>query len=114
MFTIRSARTAFFDVDDTLLEWQSCGQHEENAIRIVNNGHTFYKKAIWPNVNGLKDHAHAGHVVIIWSAGGVDWATSVIKALKLEKYVDIILTKPDWYYDDKEAQYWLPERQFKE
>lgn len=113
MFTCKAGRTSYFDCDDTLLEWESCSKHDENAVQVRNNGHIFYKRAIHPNINALKDHSHAGHIVIVWSAGGVEWATSVIRALKLEDYVDVILTKPDWYYDDKGAEHWLPERQFK-
>ena len=114
MFSCRSGRTAYFDVDDTLLEWQSCNKSDENAVKVVNNGHIFYKKAIWANIKALKDHSHAGHIVIVWSKGGVDWANAVIHALSLEKYVDVALTKPDWYYDDQEATHWMPEVQFKE
>ncbi len=113
MFTCKAGRTAYFDVDDTLMEWQTCSKHDENAVQVRNNGHIFYKKAIWPNIEGLKDHAHAGHIVIVWSKGGVEWATAVITALRLEHYVDIVLTKPDWYYDDQPASSWFPERQFK-
>ncbi len=113
MFTCKAGRTTYFDVDDTLLEWQSCGENDEDAVKVSNNGHIFYKKAIYPNINALKDHSRAGHIVIVWSAGGVEWATAVVEALEIEKYVDVVLTKPDWYYDDKEADHWLPERQFK-
>lgn len=114
MFTCRAGRTVYFDVDDTLLEWISCNKTDSNAIKVRNNGHTFYKRALCANIEALKDHSHAGHVVIVWSAGGVEWATAVILSLGLEKYVDAILTKPDWYYDDKGAEHWLPERQFKQ
>ena len=113
MFIGKPGRTAYFDVDDTLLEWVSCNEHDVNAVEVNNNGHIFYKKAIIANINGLREHSHAGHVVIVWSKGGVEWATNVIKALNLEAYVDVILTKPDWYYDDMPAEHWLPERQFK-
>lgn len=113
MFTSKPGRTVYFDVDDTLLEWKSCDERDKNAVEVRNNGHIFHKKAISANIEGLKDHSYAGHVVIVWSKGGVEWATSVVRSLGLEKYVDIILTKPDWYYDDMEAEHWLPERQFK-
>jgi len=113
MHACKAGRTVYVDVDDTLLEWQSCTEHDTDAVKVYNNDHVFYKRAIYPNINALKDHSHAGHVVIVWSAGGVEWATSVIKALGIEKYVDIVLTKPDWYYDDQDADHWLPERQFK-
>ena len=113
MFTCKAGRTTYFDVDDTLLKWESCEKHEQNAIEVSNNGHVFYKKAIVANVNALKDHSRAGHIVVVWSAGGVEWATAVVLSLGLESFVDVILTKPDWYYDDQDATHWLPERQFK-
>lgn len=113
MFACKAGRTVYFDVDDTLLQWESCLEHDIDSIKVESNGHTFYKRAILPNVNALIDHSHAGHIVVVWSAGGVEWATSVIKALNIEKYVDVVLTKPDWYYDDQDADHWLPERQFK-
>lgn len=114
MFTCKSGRTTYFDVDDTLLEWKSCDEHTKDAVKVRNNGHVFYKRAILANINALKDHSRAGHIVIVWSAGGVEWATAVVEALQLKDFVDVILTKPDWYYDDKDASHWLPERQFKE
>ena len=114
MITFKERKTVFFDCDDTLLEWNTCKKGDNNAVKIVNNGHTFYKKAIVPNVEALKSHFLAGHLVVVWSAGGATWAETIIKSLGLNKYVNIIINKPDFYYDDKEASHWLPERQFKQ
>ena len=33
-----------------------------------------------------------------------------MKALKIEEYVDVILTKPTHYYDDLEVEVWMPTR----
>ncbi|MHA1676319.1 MAG: hypothetical protein ACTSU6_03995 [Candidatus Njordarchaeales archaeon] len=113
MFVSRAGRTVYFDLDDTLLEWYSCDKDDILAVEVVNNGHTFYKRAITANIESLKEHSHAGHIVVIWSKGGVEWANTAIMALNLEDYIDIVLTKPDWYYDDIDVAHWLPERQFK-
>ena len=114
MVTFKERKTVYFDVDDTLLEWKTCKRSDKDAVKIVNNGHTFYKKAIVPNVEGLKAHSLAGHLVVVWSAGGATWAETVVRALKLQKFVNVILTKPDYYYDDKTADHWMPaEAQFK-
>ena len=114
MQTFKERKTVYFDVDDTLLEWDTCRKNDPDAVKIENNGHVFYKKAIQPNIKNLKSHFLAGHLVVVWSAGGAAWAETVVKALKLQKYVNIILTKPDYYYDDKDATEWFPkERQFR-
>jgi len=114
MFTSKVGKTVYFDVDNTLLEWKSCSKDDQHAIKMSNdNNFTFYKKPINANIDALIEHANAGHIVIVWSKGGVEWATDVVRALKLENHVDIVLSKPDWYYDDMDAICWLPERQFK-
>ena len=113
MVTFKERKTVYFDCDDTLLEWKTCNEDEVGSIRIENNGHRFYKKAISANISALIDHSLAGHLVVVWSAGGSTWAETIIKALQIEPYVDVILSKPDFYYDDKDPSHWLPERQFK-
>jgi FMN phosphatase YigB (HAD superfamily) len=113
MITFKERKTVYFDCDDTLLEWKTCSEDEEGALRIENNGHAFYKKVISANVEALIDHSLAGHLVVVWSAGGSTWAETIIKALNIELYVDVILNKPDFYYDDKDPSHWMPERQFK-
>ena len=114
MKTFEERKTVFFDVDDTLCEWYPCSEGEKDATYFNVNGHEFYKKAIMPNINGLKAHHRAGHLVVVWSAGGSNHAANVIRALGIEDYVDVILTKPDYYYDDKPAIEWMPEEaQFK-
>lgn len=115
MVTFKERKTVFFDVDDTLLEWKTCDKKDKKAVKVANNGHVFYKRAVLPNIEALKSHFLAGHLVVVWSAGGATWAETVIKALNLQKHVDVIINKPDFYYDDKDASHWLPsDRQFKE
>ena len=48
----------------------------------------------------MKRHGSRGIDVIVWSKGGVHWAEMVVRALKIEKYVAGIMTKPFCYYDD--------------
>jgi hypothetical protein len=42
-----------------------------------------------------------GHVIVVWSQGGVDWARTVVDALDIKDSVDFVLAKPSWYADDK-------------
>ena len=114
MVTFKERKTVYFDVDDTLISWYPCTADTEGATHFNINGHEYYKKAIKPNIEGLKAHHRAGHLVVVWSAGGSDHAKNVIEALGIEKFVDVVLTKPDYYYDDKPAVEWMPqEAQFK-
>lgn len=105
-------RNTFFDVDDTLMEWKQCDPSDPNACKITNNGYVFYKRPIQVHIDELKNQKMAGNTVVVWSAGGARWAEAVIKALKLEQYVDVVLTKPDFYYDDKDVNYWFPKKRY--
>jgi len=44
--------------------------------------------------------AARGHAIVVWSGGGADWAEAVVKALKLEEFVDVVTAKPTYYIDD--------------
>lgn len=114
MITFRERKAVFFDVDDTIVEWYTCEKDEKDAVYFKTNGHEFYKKAIMPNIRALKAHHRAGHLVVVWSSGGSSHAEIVVRTLGLENYVDLIITKPDYYYDDRPASKWMPEEcQFK-
>lgn len=112
MVEFKDNRTCYFDVDDTLVEWKLCSERDVDAIRIEQDGHVFYKKCIVDHVEELKNQKMTGNTVVVWSAGGAEWAATVIKALNLEEYVDVCLTKPDFYYDDKDVQDWFPRKRF--
>ena len=40
------------------------------------------------------------------SGNGAEWAAQVVKALKLEEYVDSVETKPSKIVDDKPMEDW--------
>lgn len=112
MIAFKDNRTVYFDVDDTLVEWKLCGEKDPGATRIEKDGHIFYKKVIQDHVDELKNQKMTGNTVVVWSAGGGEWAATVVRALDLEKYVDVCLTKPDFYYDDKDVSDWFPKKRF--
>jgi len=58
----------------------------------------------------LKDRKARGSFIVVWSAGGYAWANAVVKALGLEEYVDLVMTKPHAYVDDKQAAEIMGER----
>ena len=61
------------------------------------------------HIDMLKEHAYRGHTVFVWSAGGPIWARSVVERLDIGKYIDAVLPKPDWFYDDHTVDHFMPE-----
>ena len=93
-----SNQTVFFDVDDTLVLWDESLPGDNVAIEC--NGHLNHMVINKGNLEELKRHGARGIDVIVWSKGGYDWAHSVVRALKIEKNVAAVMTKPFCYYDD--------------
>jgi phosphoserine phosphatase len=119
----------YFDVDDTLVMWSRPAADDPDAIEIacptsrterfllemtddgtlepdtptetVSVGSwTERLKPHKKHIEQLKLHKLRGHTIIVWSAGGWEWAEAVVRALKLEQYVDLVIEKPMWFYDD--------------
>lgn len=106
-------KVLFSDVDDTLITFNVTEENLSQAIDIGPRG--FERKAIpmFKNIKNLKNARTRGHGVVVWSAGGHKWAAEVIRALGLEAYVDLIVAKPSWYYDDLPVDKWIGPRFFK-
>jgi phosphoserine phosphatase len=105
MITIKSTKIVYFDVDSTLVTAQSDLAHLEEKLWIEKRGRRFYIH----NKHGeiLQDFKARGHTVVVWSAGGAEWAETVVKLLGLTESVDLCIDKPDWYFDDLKADVWL-------
>lgn len=92
MNVLRSDKVLYVDVDQTLVVWQG-----ENY---------------WPHkkhIQFLKQCSKRGQKVIVWSAGGFEWAERIVRELDLQSHVDLILSKPAWFMDDLKADKILPE-----
>lgn len=63
-----------------------------------------------PNIRLLREEHHRGSYIVVWSKGGYEWASNVIKALDLVPYVDIIMSKPKTYIDDTPVKKWMKDR----
>lgn len=101
---IKCNQPTFFDVDDTLLLWGYGTKPGEGKVRIECEGDVMYLTPHKKHIEQIKAHAARGHTVFVWSKGGDVWANAVVKSLGLEPYVSYALEKPQWYYDDCEAQ----------
>lgn len=96
-----------FDIDDTLVMWSNeYRQPHEGSVAFIDpyDGATNHLVPHEKHVNLLKKYKGRGMCVMVWSAGGVQWAKSVINTLGLQDYVDLIITKPSKYVDDLPAK----------
>lgn len=101
---VNKESTIFVDCDDTLVMWGKAKEGEK-VIAITNphDGTQDYLRPHQGHIRVLKDRKARGSYIVVWSAGGFAWANAVVKALGLESYVDLIMTKPHMYIDDKKA-----------
>ena len=100
-----------FDIDDTLVSWEAYGQFKEGMVEFEDpaTGGSLWLEVIWEHVEAIKSHHVRGHTIVLWSAGGADWAEEVAKKLGIRKYVHAFMSKPNWYYDDIPSSEFLPE-----
>lgn len=97
--------SAYFDIDDTLIMWKApnvCERHYESDELITVNTRGIEETFVVNkhNLEYLRKLAVRGHAIIVWSAGGADWAESVVKALNIEDLVFAVMSKPTYFVDD--------------
>lgn len=100
-FETPSGPCTMFDVDDTLICWNTPIGHEGKEIEINCEGIVSYRVPNHYNINLLKKMYESSHVVILWSGSGVRWCKAIAKALDIQKYVHGYQSKPTYYIDDK-------------
>jgi predicted phosphatase len=114
MKTIDTESTVFIDVDETLVMWDvEAKEYDTRRILEIKSPYDGVSHVLYVHtghIKILKDRKARGSFIVVWSAGGFAWAEAVVKALKLEKYVDLCMTKPHAYIDDKEAKDIMGER----
>jgi hypothetical protein len=89
------------DVDETLILWRHPGMPANMSIDGVP---CRYNIAVIEEIFRYKAR---GHYIYVWSAGGADWARTVVELLGIEAYVDEVGAKPKWAIDDKLPTEWL-------
>jgi predicted phosphatase len=102
--------TTAFDVDDTLLFWHV--DEDLPTVTVECDGRTQELNVHTEHINQLKKHKLRGHQIIVWSAGGAAWALAAVKALGIEDYVDVVMSKPVWYYDDAHCSKWMGDPEY--
>lgn len=103
-------RVVFCDVDDTLVTFNFNPTDLNKCVLVGPPGFEKYALPMTGNIENLKNARTRGHGVVVWSQGGFSWAKAVVEALKLEEYVDLVVTKPNWIYDDLPVEKWIGPR----
>lgn len=101
MKVIEGDNVYYYDCDDTLVMWDN--KHKTETNTVLFNCHGFSENLV-PH-QGHIDHLKKAKqfdkaTIIVWSAGGWEWAKQVVETLGLEEYVDAVMTKPNYYIDD--------------
>lgn len=114
MIIVEKSQTVWFDVDDSLIMWNWPEKDIEQVIKLEpwKDGTIIELVVNTAMVEQLKKHSVRGHPVVVWSAGGWEWAKTVVEALNIEKYVTLVIEKPTWIYDDKPAEHFMPKAQW--
>ncbi len=99
-FKVKDGGVYASDVDDTLIMWRIPQGYDGPLVETNLDG---FKDFGIPNEHAiyhLKKMKARGYAVIVWSAGGSEWAEAVVNALNLRAYVDVVMPKIDFHLDD--------------
>lgn len=110
MQTINSSKLILCDIDETLVSTTNWGEAPEGCRFILFNNIMFFVHT--RHITLLQEFKARGFTIILWSAGGSDWARMVAESLYLNHCVDFIMDKPSWYIDDKTSENFMGERIF--
>lgn len=112
MIVLECNQPTYWDVDRTLLHWEET--YGDDCVKVKCDSYEQYLKPHNRHVEQLIAHKKRGHTTIVWSAGGSKWALAAVKALGIEEYVDLVLEKPMWCYDDKQPSEFMPKADYLE
>ena len=99
-FKVKDGGVYASDCDDTLVMWNIPPGYKGELLKVYTNGHIEECIVNKPAVEHLKKMKRRSFSVVVWSAGGSDWAEAVVKALKIEDFVDVVMPKIDYHLDD--------------
>jgi hypothetical protein len=104
----------YYDCDDTLVMWDNIYKTEANTVLFNCHG---FKENLVPHQEHIshlkKAKTFDKATIIVWSAGGWEWAKEVVEKLGIEEYVDAVMTKPNFYIDDLACKEFMGTRIYK-
>lgn len=110
MKIIPNQKVIMVDCDETLILWSIANAPKEKLITLSINE---LSAAVLPhqkNINLFIKLAKMNYSMCVWSRTGFDWAEAIVKALNLEQYTTLCLSKPLFYLDDAPAESWMGKR----
>lgn len=108
MLYINTDFSTFFDVDETLVFWKTGVEEGDRQIQVVDPYTGRYLDLVphERHIDLLLRKKSQGHIIIVWSAGGSEWARTIVNALGLQDSVDLVMAKPVQYVDDLAMDQW--------
>ena len=116
MLVVQNDNCVFFDCHDTLVMWDNRYKADDysNCV-LVDDG--YIKEYLVPHdkhIKYLKDSKLLNkNTVVVWSAGGWNWARAVVESLGISEYVDAVMSKPERYVDDLHCSKFMGEMIYK-
>jgi phosphoglycolate phosphatase-like HAD superfamily hydrolase len=98
------------DVDDTLVTPVFMASSIGDDDLVIDFYGKIKLEPIYENIEVLKRMKQEGYFVIVWHNGSTEYSKKVVKKLKLDKYVDIVMEKPSCYADDLKPKYILGQK----
>lgn len=101
MVKFENDKSLFVDVDDTLIIYDPPEHLRSQAIIMDNGG---FKQEVLihkKHVELIRRFKFLGYKVVVWSKTGAFWAEKIVKELGLENDVDMVMSKPLYFVDDR-------------
>jgi FMN phosphatase YigB (HAD superfamily) len=118
LIVLQNKNSIFFDCDDTLVMWDNKHKNfDESNCVVVTDPIIGFCEALVPHdehIRILKEYKRDGKTIVVWSAGGWEWAKAVVEALWLEDFVDAVMEKPMAYVDDLNCVQFMGTRIYKD
>lgn len=103
-------RIVWVDCDDTLIMWDLSAYPDLPRVKVQNSDEAAIVVPNLKNINTIKKFYKLGYKLIVHSGSGHLWAEAVVKALELQPYVTLIMSKPMYYFDDYSVVNWIGPR----
>lgn len=104
-FVLNNETVVLVDVDETLICWSKTFKKPGKNKKLFIDPYTkdkLYLTPHGPHIRLLKQYKARGFAIVVASMAGVLWSQTIVDGLNLNKYVDIVMSKPIKHMDDKE------------